>query len=297
MKPPPFRYHDPTSLAAALEILAERDNAQLLAGGQSLMPMLNMRFVQPDDVIDLNKVADLSGISQAGGPITIGAMTRQRDLERSEVIRRTCPIMGEALRQVGHRQTRSRGTIGGSLCHLDPAAELPVVATALEATVRVESKRGARSLAMADFPAFYMTPAIDPDEIVTAVEFEPWPERHGYAFMEFARRHGDFAVVGVAVLLELAGDAEIRRASVVLGGVGPSPVRGEAAEAVLVGNQASPQLLEQAAETGRGIEAMGDVHASSAYRQHLAVVLTRRALDQALERARGAPGNGAGAAP
>lgn len=287
MKPPPFQYHDPRSLEAALDLLADRSDAKLLAGGQSLMPMLNMRFVIPGDVIDLNRIPDLSGIDEAGGRIRIGAMTRQRDLEKSDLIRQRCPLMTEALQQVGHRQTRNRGTIGGSLCHLDPAAELPVVATALEAEVHIQSKRGVRSLAMADFPAFYMTPAIEADEIVTAIEFDTWPEGHGYAFVEFARRLGDFAVVGVAVLLDLSSDGAVRRASVTLGGVGSAPVRGAAAEAILNGSQGGPEVIEKAAGTCREIDAMNDVHASSAYRQHLAVVLTQRALDKAFDRVNG----------
>jgi len=287
MKPPPFQYHDPHSLEAALDLLADRSDAKLLAGGQSLMPMLNMRFVIPGDVIDLNRIPDLSGITEDGGRLRIGAMTRQRDLEKSDLIHKRCPLMTEALQQVGHRQTRNRGTIGGSLCHLDPAAELPVVATALEANIHIQSKRGVRTLAMADFPAFYMTPAIEADEIVTAIDFETWPQGHGYAFVEFARRKGDFAVVGVAVLLELSGDGAVSRVSLTLGGVGSAPVRGAAAEALLTGSKGGAEDIEKAAGTCREIDAMSDIHASSKYRQHLAVALSRRALETAIDRARG----------
>ena len=194
MKPPPFRYHDPDDLAEALDLVATLDNAKLLAGGQSLMPMLNLRLAFPDDVVDLNRIESLSHVSETAAGISIGAMTRQRELERSDLLVRACPVMHEALAQVGHRQTRNRGTIGGSLCHLDPSAELPVVAAALDATIRVSRRGGSRSLPMSEFPAFYMTPAIEPDEIVTVIDFEPWPEGHGYAFVEFARRPGDFAV-------------------------------------------------------------------------------------------------------
>ncbi len=287
MKPPPFHYHDPQSLDEALDLLATREDAKLLAGGQSLMPMLNMRFVLPDNVIDLNRITELSYIRETGGAIEIGAMTRQRDLEFSDLIRRRCPLMSEALLQIGHRPTRNRGTIGGSLCHLDPAAELPTVAAALDATIHIQSRRGARRLPMAEFPAFYMTPAIEPDEIVTALSLTPWPEGHGYAFMEFARRHGDFAVVAVAVLLDLSGDGTIRRASVTLGGVGKGPLRCAAAEAILTGSGGGSSLFEEAAATCREIDAMGDVHASSAYRRHLAVTLTSRALGTAFDRAAG----------
>ena len=286
MKPPPFHYHDPRDLDEALALLASRDDAKLLAGGQSLMPMLNMRFAQPDDVIDLNRIEELSFVRESGGIIEIGAMTRQRELEDAAVIRDHCPLMCEALRCIGHRATRNRGTIGGSLCHLDPAAELPVVAMALDATVHVQSRRGARTLPMAEFPAFYMTPAIEPDEIVTKIGFEPWPAGHGAAFVEFARRHGDFAVVAAAVLLELDGDGAIRRASVVLGGVGPGPLRCAAVEAAVTGSRGG-SAFQAAAATCREIDAMEDVHASSAYRRHLAEVLTHRALESALARAGG----------
>ena len=287
MKPPPFDYHDPRSLDDALGLLAEKENAKLLAGGQSMMPMLNMRFVQPDNIIDLNRIPELSSITKTGGRVRIGAMTRQCMLERSQVIRDRCPIMIEALRHVGHIQTRNRGTIGGSLCHLDPSAELPTVAQALDATIHVQSKRGARTLAMADFPAFFMTPAIEPDEMVTAVEFEPWADGHGFAFLEFARRHGDFAIVGVAVLVKLAADGSIGRASVTLGGVGQAPLRCTAAEALVTGSDGGDAILREAAETCRDIDTMEDVHVSAAYRRQLAATLTRRALRMACDRANG----------
>ena len=286
MKPPPFRYHDPEGLDEALDLIATLDNAKLLAGGQSLMPMLNLRLAFPDDVVDLNRIESLAHVSESADGISVGAMTRQRDLERSDLVRRACPVMHEALAQVGHRQTRNRGTIGGSLCHLDPSAELPVVAAALDATIRVSRRGGSRSLPMSEFPAFYMTPAIEPDEIVTTIDFEPWPEGHGYAFVEFARRLGDFAVTGVAVLLDVDGDRVVRRASIALGGVGEGPIRCADAEAALVGAVASDDRFDEAARICGEVEAMEDVHASSAYRRHLARVLTRRALGRASERTR-----------
>src|SRR5579859_7451009 len=173
MKPPPFKYHDPGTLAEALELLGSKENAKLLAGGQSLMAMLNMRLAQPDHIIDLNGVAELAFIRADERLVHIGAMTRQRELEFSAAIRELCPLMHEALTNIGHRQTRNRGTIGGSLCHLDPAAELPAVATAYDAVIEVCGKAGARNIPMAEFPAFFMTPAIEPDEIVTALRFAP----------------------------------------------------------------------------------------------------------------------------
>ena len=287
MKPPPFRYHDPASLGEALDLVATLDNAKLLAGGQSLMPMLALRLAFPDHVVDLNRIETLAHVGESESGISIGAMTRQREVERSALIGRTCPLMREALTQVGHRQTRNRGTIGGSLCHLDPSAELPVVAAALDATIHASRRNGSRVLPMREFPAFYMTPAIEPDEIVTAVAFEPWPAGHGYAFVEFARRLGDFAVAGVAVLLDAGGDGVIRRASIALGGIGEGPIRCREAEAALTGTAPGDARFDEAARICGQVEAMEDVHASSAYRRHLARVLTRRALACAWKRTRG----------
>lgn len=287
MKPPPFIYHDPSTVAEALEILSGNDNARLLAGGQSLMPMLAMRFVLPDDVIDINNIAELSGIEETGEGLRIGAMTRQRDIEFSDVVRRHCPLMREAILQVGHRQTRNRGTLGGSMAHLDPSAELPTVAMATDATIHVAGPKGTRDIAMADFPAGYMTPAIELDEMVTAVSFPDWPAGHGYGFVEFARRHGDFAITSAAALMTLDGAGAIDRISLTVSGVGPAPVRCKDAETMLVGQTPDEDALRAAAETCRAVDAMADVHASSEYRQHLATVMARRAMVKAAERAAG----------
>src|SRR5579863_1510021 len=178
MKPPPFSYHDPRTTADVVGLLSTLENAKLLAGGQSLMPMLNMRFVLPDHVIDLNRVEGLSYIKEHDDTLEIGAMTRQRDIEFSQAVKAKCPLMYEAITHVGHRQTRNRGTLGGSLCHLDPAAELVSVAAALEAKVSVAGKNGTRSVDFAAFPVAYMTPAIEFDEMLTAVSFPCWPARH-----------------------------------------------------------------------------------------------------------------------
>src|ERR1700694_4538615 len=188
MKPPPFRYHDPRTVTEAVALLGSLENAKLLAGGQSLMPMLNFRFVQPDHIIDLNLVEGLSYIREVEGALEVVGMTRQRDLEFSDPVRARWPIMHEALLQVGHRQTRNRGTIGGSLCHLDPAAELVSVAAAHDATVVVAGPKGSREIAFADFPAGYLTPSIELNEIVTALRIPLWASGHKAAFVEFARR-------------------------------------------------------------------------------------------------------------
>jgi carbon-monoxide dehydrogenase medium subunit len=284
MKPPPFSYHDPRTIGEAVGLLNSLDNAKLLAGGQSLMPMLNMRFVQPDHVIDLNKVDGLSYIREAGGALEIGAMTRQRDLEFSDIVRQKCPLMYDAIRLVGHRQTRNRGTLGGSLCHLDPSAELVTVAAALDATVTVSGKDGARAIEFSAFPLAYLTPAIEPNELLTVVRFPVWPESHGHAFVEFARRHGDFAIVSAAALLTEDAAGKITRASITLGGMGVGPIRVGEVEQALIGQVPDDKLLRDACETCRRLDAIEDVHAPASYRQHLATVMSRRALEQARAR-------------
>jgi carbon-monoxide dehydrogenase medium subunit len=281
VKPPPFHYHDPRTVPEIVALLGRLDNARLLAGGQSLMPMLNMRFVLPDHVIDLNRVVELAFIKETDGALSIGAMTRQRDIEFSALVARRCPLLADAIRQVGHRQTRNRGTMGGSLCHLDPAAELVAVAATLDATVEVTGSRGARRIAFADFPRGYMTPALEPDELLSAVHLPLWPDGHGHGFVEFARRHGDFAIVSAAALLELDDGGRIKRAALTLGGVGPAPVRMPALEQALTGQLASAVLFREASALCRDVEVLEDVHAPASYRQHLAVVLSRRALEQA----------------
>jgi carbon-monoxide dehydrogenase medium subunit len=282
MKPPAFAYHDPHTVDETVALMASLDNARLLAGGQSMMPMLNMRFVMPDHLIDLGRVAGLSGIVEHPDRLSIGAMTCQRDLEFSPVVRSRCPLLTEAIQWVGHRQTRNRGTLGGSLCQLDPAAELPAVCTALDATVTVKSVRGERSFAFSQFPAGYMTPSIEHDELVTRVDLPHWSAGHGHGFVEFARRHGDYAVVLAAALLTLDANGKITRASLTLGGIGPAPVRVSAVEQALTGQPASAALFRETTEHCRSLDAMEDIHAPASYRQQLAVVMARRALEAAL---------------
>jgi aerobic carbon-monoxide dehydrogenase medium subunit len=284
MKPPLFSYHDPRTATDVVGLLGSLDNAKLLAGGQSLMPMLNMRFVLPDHVIDLNRVDGLSYLRENNGALEIGAMTRQRDIEFSDLVRQRCPLMHEAIAQVGHRQTRNRGTLGGSLCHLDPSAELVTVAAAVDAKVSVAGKDGTRSIDFAEFPAGYMTPAIELNELVTGASFPCWPAGHGYAFVEFSRRHGDFAIVSTAVLIEEDANGKVTRASVTLGGMGPAPVRATEVERALIGEAMEEKRLREICESLRTLDAIEDVHAPSSYRQQLATVLPRRALLKAHER-------------
>ncbi len=281
MKPAPFSYHRPETTKAALDMLATLDNARPLAGGQSLVAMLNMRYAFVDHLVDLNRVPELSGISLSDRQLTIGAMTRQCDLMAHDDTKKRAPIIAEALSYVGHIQTRNRGTVGGSLAHLDPAAELLCLAALHDAKLTVASSRGAREVAIADFAKAFMTSDMSPDELLTGVEFTLPPPGAGGSFLEFSQRHGDFAVVGVGVLLEPGAGGTITSARIALIGVGHAPIRLSTAENLLSGEVPSDDLFKAAAETTSEIEAIGDALASSRYRQHLAGVLTRRALGQA----------------
>jgi carbon-monoxide dehydrogenase medium subunit len=284
MKPAPFDYHAPRTIAEAAGLLASLDNAKLLAGGQSLVPMMNFRYVIVDHVVDLARIGDLAGITVANGRMRIGAMTRQRDLEFSAEVARLCPLMREALKHVGHRQTRNRGTIGGSLVHADPAAELPAVCATHGALIEITSARGKRTVPFTEFSVAFMTTAVAPDEIATAIEIPLWPQGHGYGFQEFARRHGDFAIVGAAALVELDGDQTVRRASITLCGVGNTVVPMPEAEAALVGKKPVAETIRAAARTAKALTPISDIHASPDYRRHLAQVLLGRALRDAVAR-------------
>jgi aerobic carbon-monoxide dehydrogenase medium subunit len=284
MKPAPFDYHAPHTLDEAVGLIASLENPKLLAGGQSLVAMMNFRYVIPDHIIDLNNVAGLAGITVADGKLRIGAMTRQRALEFSPDIAKHCPIMHAALAHVGHRQTRNRGTIGGSLAHADPSAELPTICAAHDAVVEIAGKGGTRRVPFAEFGAGFMTTAVQLDEILTAVELPLWPAGHGFGFQEFARRRGDFAIVGAAALLELGADTAVKRASVTLCGVATAPVRMAAAEAALTGRPLDRASIAAAAATAATLEPISDIHAGADYRRHLAGVMIRRALVDAGKR-------------
>lgn len=290
MKPPPFEYFDPGSVDEALALLGEHgEEAKPLAGGQSLVPLLNFRLARPRALIDLNRIPTLSYLREADGGLAIGAMTRQRAVERSPLVRERCPLLAEAMPLIGHVQIRNRGTVGGSLAHADPAAELSAVLTALGGEVRVRSLRGERTLPPERFFVGYLTTALAPDELLVEVRLRGQPPRSGWAFLEVSRRHGDFALVGVAALLGLDEGGVCTHAAVALTGVGPTPVRAEEAVGSLVGSRPTPEAFQEA---GRQVSAQltpdSDLHASAEYRRHVAGVLTQRALTRALERARGA---------
>ena len=286
MKPAPFTYHDPRSVSDLVALLGKHENAKLLAGGQSLGPMLNFRYVVPDHLIDLNRIPELAYIRPGNGTLEIGAMTRQRALERSEEVRRACPILAEALGFVGHVQTRNRGTLGGSLAHLDPAAELPGVCALHDATLTVTGPEGARKVAMADWGVSFMTPNLAPDEALTSITLQLWREPHGHAFVEMARRHGDFALAGVGCLVALDPAGKAKRVALALIGVSHAPVRLAAAEKLLAGTGLADDALRAAAAEIDKLEALEDAHVSAAYRKRLAGVLLGRAVKQAAAKAR-----------
>lgn len=290
MKPAPFTYHDPRSLEEATGLLATLENARVLAGGQSLMPMMNFRYAMPDHLIDLNRAAELAYLRFEGGALRIGAMTRQRDIELSDEVARRCPIVHAALAHVGHRQTRNRGTLGGSLCHLDPSAELVNVAALLGATLHAASKRGRRDMPMAKFAAGYMTTGLEPDELLAGITLPVTAPGEGYAFVEFARRHGDFALVACSALIGLDRNGAVARASLALSGLGPVPVRPGEIERALQGEKPAAAAFKAAAAEAAKLDAMADAYVTEGYRKHLARVLTFRALEQAAARA-GEQGN------
>jgi aerobic carbon-monoxide dehydrogenase medium subunit len=284
MKPASFTYHDPVSIGDVADLLFRHENARLLAGGQSLMPMMNFRLVTPDHLIDLNRVEALAGIETTGNVLRFGAMTRQRDIELSADVKQLCPVMQEALRHVGHCQTRNRGTIGGSLCHLDPSAELVNITALHDGTLHAESCRGTRRLGFTEFATGYMSNALEPDELLVAVTLTPWVTHHGYAFVEVARRLGDYAIVCVSAQLELDGRGAISRAALALSGLETTPVRPPIAERALLGQAPSHAVFRAAAAEAGELDAMSDAYITAAYRQHLARILTYRALERAVER-------------
>jgi carbon-monoxide dehydrogenase medium subunit len=290
VKPPPFEYVAPTTLDEALDALAEAgEDAKVMAGGQSLIPLLSLRLARPTVVVDLNGVDDLAGLEVADGRLRIGATTRHRVAERSAEVARAVPLISQAMPLIGHVAIRSRGTIGGSLAHADPAAELPAVALALDATFTMTSRdRGERSIEAADFFEGFFTTAMEPDEILTSVSFPTVAAGTGHAIEEVARRHGDYAMVGAVGSVTVA-DGAITDARLALLSVDDRPVRATAAEELLVGSVPGEELFAEAGEAAtRDLEPSGDVHATPAYRRKVGSVCVSRALWRAVERAGGA---------
>ena len=288
MKPAPFEYQAPGSLEAALDLLARHGGeAKLLAGGQSLIPVMNFRLAEPSLLVDINKLADLDFIRRDDeGGLRIGALTRQRRLERDPLVAEVAPLLHETVPWVAHPQIRNRGTIGGSLAHADPAAELPAVAVALGARLRLQRAGGERWVDARDFFAGLFTTALEPDEILTEIAIPPLPSRTGWAFLEVARRHGDYAQIGVAALVTLDDSGCCREARLVYLSAGDRPVEAKQAAALLAGQEISPETIAAAAEKASRdeIDPAGDVHASAEFKRHLARVITGRVLRKAVER-------------
>ena len=286
MKPAPFKYHDPKTLSELVELMSNLEDAKILAGGQSLMPMMNMRYVTPEDVIDINGVTELDFIRLENDHLTIGSMTRQKDILSNQEIFDTAPIFKEALNHVGHIQTRSRGTIGGSLCHLDPSAEIPALASLYDASLTVVNRQGSREIPIDEWVLAYMMPSISEEEILTSISIPVWKNPHGYAFIEFARRHGDFAVCGAGTLVEIDANDIISKVAIVVAGVDVKPLRLSTLESDLIGKKATKDTLEYAYSSAKKIEAISDVYFSTKYRQRLAGTMVKRSLEVAIERAR-----------
>jgi aerobic carbon-monoxide dehydrogenase medium subunit len=289
MKPAPFKYFAPTTTDEALALLAEHgDAAKVLAGGQSLTPMMNFRLVTPSVLIDLNRIAELSYIREHDGHLAIGAMTRQRAVERDPRIASRAPLIAETMPFVAHPQIRNRGTFGGSLAHADPAAELPAVAIATSSKLKVKSIKSERWVEARDFFTGLFSTVLGPDELLMEIMIPPMPARTGYAFREMSRRHGDYALAGVACAVALDDRGACADARIVLIGLGTQPIDARGVARQLVGAKPDADAVRAAAEAvDAEIDPGSDIHASAEFRRHLAKVLTRRALEAAAARARG----------
>ncbi len=285
MKPAPFRYIRSATTEDALAALAQQgDEAKVLAGGQSLIAMMNLRLVKPRVLIDINRLTTLDYIRQENGTLAIGALARQAALEESVLVAKACPLMAEAIQYVAHKPIRNRGTIGGNLAHADPTSELPAVAIALDAEIVARSSKGQRTLAAADFFVGHLTTALQPDELLTEVRVPAWPAGQGWSFMEVSPRKGDYALVGLAATMQVK-DGVCQAARLVYTGVGEHAHRILEAEQALIGQKADEAAFRAAADIARGkVDPSSDVHASAEYRRDLVHALTRRALAQALQR-------------
>jgi aerobic carbon-monoxide dehydrogenase medium subunit len=287
MKPAKFDYYDPNNLEEALSLLdAHQGDAKVLAGGQSLMPLLNMRLARPNIVVDINRIRELNYIRASDGGIAIGAIARQRALQTDTLIAERAPILRESAYYIAHPQIRSRGTICGSIAHADPAAELPALALALDAEMTLTSAKTARTVGAESFFQSFFTTALEANEILTEVRFPAAPKDSAWSVLEISRRHGDFAIAGIVAGLALEPDCQvIARARLVYFGVGPMPIRVKAAEDALIGQAATEPAFEAAAQSAKqGIDPSNDIHATEEYRRAVAATLTKRALRAALQK-------------
>jgi carbon-monoxide dehydrogenase medium subunit len=287
MKPAPFVLHSPSSLEEAEVLLADHgDEAKVLAGGQSLVPLLALRLTRFEHLVDLNRISSLQGISEEKAWLSIGSMTRQAHAERSTAVESAVPLLHRALPQIGHFQIRNRGTVGGSTAHADPASELPAVALALDAELIATRRGSRRTIPARDFFRATWTTALEADEILAEIRYPVWSGRCGFALEEFARRHGDFAIAGVACGVELGPEGAVTRAAIALFGMGPTPVRAGGAEAALAGG--APGELDLRAIARAAVEESDppdDIHGTPSFRRRVAAHLIERALKRAIEEA------------
>ena len=285
MKPAPFEYHAPEATADVLALLAAHgDEAKPLAGGQSLVPMLALRLTRFEHLVDLNRVPDLAGVERRNGALRVGAMTRQADLAGDAAV----PLLGLAIPLIGHFQIRNRGTVGGSIAHADPAAELPAVALALDAELEIAGSSGSRTQAAADFFTGTWMTTLEPDELLLGMQFPVWDGRSGFAIEEVARRMGDFALVGAACGIALGDGDRIDKAAIALFGMGSTPLRASVAEAALTGDApGESELVEIGQLAVADLDPPEDIHASSRYRHSVGAHVVTRAVTRALEDARG----------
>jgi carbon-monoxide dehydrogenase medium subunit len=294
MKPAPFKHYAPATVEEALARLAEHGwDAKVLAGGQSLIPMMNFRLAQPAVLVDLNNIAALSFIQPArDGGVRVGAMTRQRQVEHDPLIAKVAPMIHEAMPQVAYPQIRTRGTLGGSIAHADPSAELVAASVALDGRFLVRSQSGERWVPAKDFFVGLFTTVLEPQELLVEVLLPPLPKRSGYSFLEVARRHHDFALVGVAAVVVLDRKGLCEETRLVYFSVGDGPVEAQQAVAVLRGQALTPEAISEAAETAgdADVDPQSDINASAEYRRHLVKVLGRRALTEAFDRAQAGQG-------
>lgn len=289
MKPAPFDHHAPDTVEAAVAALAELgDEAKVLAGGQSLIPMLALRLAYFEHLVDVGRVASMGGIERRDGSLWVGATTTEAAVERSAEVAAAVPLLARVTPFIGHHQIRNRGTVGGSIAHADPAAEYPAVAVALDAELDVASVRGTRTIAAADYFTGLWSTAMEPDELLTGIRFPIWSGRCGFAVEELARRHGDYAIAGAVVGVELGEGDVVRRASIGLIGMGSTPVRAGAAEAVALGQDAGAVLADDVGRAAvEGLEGVpSDLNGPAAYRRRVAAVLVARAWTAAVEEAR-----------
>ena len=290
MYPSPFAYHAPTTLDDALTLLARVPDARILAGGQSLLPLMILGLARPQALIDVNGLPDLDGIAGEGGHLRIGALVRHRALETTRVIRQRCPLLADAASLIGNIRVRHRGTLGGSLAHADPAAELPLVAVAVGATIEVLGAAGRREVTAEKFFRGYLLTDLGPGEMVTGVRIPEFGPATGHGVAELVRRAGDFAIVAACAVLEVDGAGRCRRVSLALGGVAPQPLRMRRAEAVLDGAPLTDRVIEKAAgSVPDDVSPESDIHASAAYRRAMARVMAVRALTMAWTRATQGP--------